>query len=116
MGHARTARRILGRSGRVHARRCDRRRIGTGERSALPVTLLDDRPATYRTLAREPMPRSSLSPWRFAARLAQREVRRRPGRTVLVALLGALPVGAMTVGSVLYRTTTDDWESTFERQ
>lgn len=80
------------------------------------MTLLDDRPATYRTLAREPMPRSSLSPWRFAARLAQREVRRRPGRTVLVALLVALPVVAMTVGSVLYRTTNDDWASTFERQ
>ncbi|NLA34413.1 MAG: hypothetical protein GX868_01855, partial [Actinobacteria bacterium] len=64
----------------------------------------------------EPVHRSLVSPWRFAARLARREVRRRPGRTVLVALLVALPVIAMTVGSVMYRTTNDDWASTFERR
>ena len=46
----------------------------------------------------------AVAPWRFAARLARREVRRRPGRTVLVALLVAVPVFGMTVGGVLVRT------------
>src|SRR3546814_16075213 len=37
-------------------------------------------------------------------RLARREVRRRPGRTALVALLVALPVAAMVLAAVLIRT------------
>lgn len=41
---------------------------------------------------------------RPAARLARREVARRPGRSVLVALLVAVPVAAMLVASVLVRT------------
>jgi putative ABC transport system permease protein len=41
---------------------------------------------------------------RPAARLARREVARRPGRSVLVALLVAAPVAAMLVASVLVRT------------
>jgi putative ABC transport system permease protein len=45
-----------------------------------------------------------LSRWRFASRLAGREVRRRPGRTLLVVVLIAVPVFGMTVGSVLVRT------------
>jgi putative ABC transport system permease protein len=45
--------------------------------------------------------------WRFAARLARREVRRRPGRTFLVMLLVAVPVFGMTGITVLVRTDTD---------
>jgi putative ABC transport system permease protein len=45
-----------------------------------------------------------LPAWRFASRLARREVRRRPGRTLLVTILVALPVLAMTIGSVMART------------
>ena len=40
----------------------------------------------------------------LAARLARREVRRRPGRTALVALLVALPVAGMVMSVVLFRT------------
>ena len=42
--------------------------------------------------------------WRVAARLARREVRRRPGRTALVAALVALPVAGMLVAVVFMRT------------
>jgi putative ABC transport system permease protein len=49
-----------------------------------------------------------LAAWRFASRLARREVRRRPGRTLLVVILVALPVLAMTLGSVLARTNDAD--------
>lgn len=41
--------------------------------------------------------------WRFAGRLARREVRRRPGRTLLVMALVAVPVFGMTFGSVVGR-------------
>ncbi len=50
--------------------------------------------------------------WRLALRFARREVQRRPGRTVLVALLIAVPIMGMTLGSV-YAHTVDDsagWE------
>lgn len=53
--------------------------------------------------------------WRFAARLAGREVRRRPGRTLLVTVLVAVPVMAMTVASVLVRTGADPWAERFIR-
>lgn len=52
-----------------------------------------------------------LSRWRFASRLARREVKRRPARTVLVVALVAIPVMAMTLGSVLSRT--NDGEDSF---
>jgi putative ABC transport system permease protein len=73
------------------------------------VTLLDERPST-EPLARPPV-RTSWSPtasWRLAARLARREVRRRPGRTLLVTLLVAVPILAMTIGAILVRSNTDD--------
>lgn len=41
---------------------------------------------------------------RVPLRIAQREVRRRPGRTALVALLVALPVAAMTISIVMVRS------------
>jgi putative ABC transport system permease protein len=49
-----------------------------------------------------------MSTWRFAGRLAWREVRRRPGRTALVALLVAVPVLAMTFVSVLARNFVEE--------
>ena len=58
---------------------------------------------------------TSTSAWRLAARLARREVRRRPGRTALAALLIAVPVCAMTIGSVMVRSERDDWASHFHR-
>ena len=46
----------------------------------------------------------STTQWRLSARLARREVFRRPGRTVLVVLLVAVPVFCMVAGSALVRT------------
>lgn len=43
--------------------------------------------------------------WRVPVRLARRDLRRRPGRTVLVALLVAVPVTALVLMSISYRTT-----------
>ena len=54
--------------------------------------------------------------WRLAARLARRETRRRPGRTVLAGLLIAVPVMAMTIGSVLARTENNGWADQFARR
>lgn len=45
--------------------------------------------------------------WRLSVRLARREVRRRPGRTALVALLVAVPMFAMTIGSIVVHSNTD---------
>lgn len=50
--------------------------------------------------------------WGMALRLARREGRRRPGRTVLVALLVGLPVAALAITVVLMRTNTltaEEW-------
>ncbi|MFV0306487.1 MAG: FtsX-like permease family protein [Desertimonas sp.] len=46
------------------------------------------------------------SPWRLAARLARRELGRRRARMVLVVLLVALPVAAMTLGAAFIRSNT----------
>jgi putative ABC transport system permease protein len=54
--------------------------------------------------------------WVLAARLARREVRRRRGRTALVVALVAIPVIAMTIASVVYRTTRDTSADLFARQ
>jgi putative ABC transport system permease protein len=48
--------------------------------------------------------RHSPAAYGLAARLARREVVRRPWRTLLVALLIALPVAGMTAAVVLFRT------------
>lgn len=55
------------------------------------------------------------STWRFAARLARREVRRRPGRTALVAALVAVPVLAMTFALIVATTQADNAQERFER-
>jgi putative ABC transport system permease protein len=82
------------------------------------MTLIDDRTEVGRTPVRRAPAVRSASPtasWRFAARLARREVRRRPGRTILVMLLIAVPVIGMTVGSIVFRTTQND-EASFARE
>lgn len=50
--------------------------------------------------------------WKVPVRLARRDLRRRPGRTVLVALLVAVPVAALVLMSISYRTdhaNNDAW-------
>ncbi|NNE11443.1 MAG: hypothetical protein HKN41_04275 [Ilumatobacter sp.] len=80
------------------------------------MTLLDDPPVAHDAPVERPMTRrSEPSAWRLASRLARRETRRRPGRTALVAMLIAVPVFAMAVGSVLVRTNQDDWANAFVR-
>lgn len=76
------------------------------------MTVVDDRPVTASepTPVPVPSPERSWSPtssWRLSGRLARREVRRRPGRTLLVALLVAIPVFAMTLGSIIARSETN---------
>ncbi|MFZ4812018.1 MAG: hypothetical protein ACOYL9_11795, partial [Ilumatobacteraceae bacterium] len=78
------------------------------------MTLLDERPVSdgQRPDA-VPITTSSTGRWRLAARLARREVRRRPWRTVLVVLLVAVPVATLVVADIVYRTdrlrTTDQF-------
>lgn len=79
------------------------------------MTLLDDPAVATPVAARPAVRRRRVNRWRFAVRLARREVRRRPGRTVLVMLLVAVPVTAMTVGSVLFRTSVGRHELDFRR-
>lgn len=58
-----------------------------------------------------------MSVMRLPLRLARREVRRRPGRTSLVALLVALPVAAMVVSTALIHTGShtadEDWQRSY---
>lgn len=79
------------------------------------MTLLDERPTATEPSRPSEMRRSAASTWRFAARLARREVRRRPARTMLAALLIAVPVAAMTTGSLIARTNAGDWAADFQR-
>lgn len=84
----------------------------------MPV-ITDDRRADTVPVAPPPLRDRSAGPtWRLAARLARRETRRRPGRTVLAALLIAVPVMAMTLGSVLVRTgaAASSWQAQFDMQ
>lgn len=53
-----------------------------------------------------PIPRDrDRLPWRVAARIAWRDVRRKPGRTALVASLLALPLAVVTMWLVAYTTS-----------
>ena len=73
------------------------------------MTMLDDRPVDDLD---RPSPWSSaamssaaeVGRWRLAARLARREIRRRPWRTLLVVLLIGVPVAGMVVGDAAYRS------------
>ena len=51
-----------------------------------------------------PQPGRAGTPWRAAARLARRDVRRNPGRTALIAGLLALPLAIVTLWLVSYAT------------
>src|SRR3954468_14486563 len=78
---------------------------------------VDDRlgpPVFQRSATHGPTRRAGR--WRFAARLARREVRRRPGRTFLVMLLVAVPVFGMTVITVLVRTDNDSAAEIWARE
>ena len=67
-----------------------------------PIVALD--PEAPAPPARGPRRPSWLRGWKVPVRLARRDLRRRPGRTVLVALLVAVPVTALVLMSVTYRT------------
>ena len=70
-----------------------------------------------RAIVRPPEPAArTVATWRFATRLAMREVRRRPGRTLLVVLLILVPVMAMTIGDVIEHTQNDKWSETYRRR
>ena len=70
-----------------------------------------------RAIVRPPVPAArTVATWRFATRLAMREVRRRPGRTLLVVLLILVPVMAMTIGDVIEHTQNDKWSETYRRR
>ncbi len=78
------------------------------------MTLLDDRPSP---VSHRPQPGevrvTAAAPWRLAARLARREVRRRPWRTLLVVVLVAAPVAALVLADVTYRTDRLSAEARF---
>lgn len=84
------------------------------------MTLLDERPETDVTAMETNRARrvfsTPTSSWRFASRLARREVRRRPGRTILVMLLVIVPVIGMTVASIGYRSSLASRDTQGERQ
>lgn len=84
------------------------------------MTVVEDRPTVDSAASTPPVPvdrqASHFATWRFAARLARREVWRRPGRTLLVMLLVAVPVIAMTGASIIGRTTTESSTERFSRQ
>jgi putative ABC transport system permease protein len=80
------------------------------------MTLVADPPETNAApTSMSTSNRSSASAWRLASRLARRETRRRPGRTALVGILIAIPVAAMTLGSVIVRTQAEgrQWPNQF---
>ncbi len=82
------------------------------------MTLIEDRPVVDRPQPAS-RPERSTSPtasWRFASRLARREVRRRPGRTLLIMLLVALPVFGMSVAAITARTNDAAQGNSFQRQ
>ncbi len=57
-----------------------------------------------------------MSRLRLPLRLARREVRRRPGRTALVALLVAIPVAGMAIAVTLIRTDNLSLQEEWSRQ
>jgi putative ABC transport system permease protein len=70
------------------------------DRSDREVDDLDDGPVATLPLSLS----AQTGRWRTAARLARREMRRRPWRTALSMLLIAVPVAAMVVADVAYRS------------
>lgn len=85
--------------------------------TAIDSTELDDPADSVAPVRDRPPSRTAATPsWRLAARLARREVRRRPGRTALVMFLVAIPVAAMTFASVIARTIAEPPEAGFARE
>lgn len=81
------------------------------------MTLLDEPPVVTEPAVEQQRTVTAMpSEWRLALRLARRETRRRPGRTGLAALLIAIPVMAMTIGSVFARSESGSWPAQFERR
>ena len=81
------------------------------------MTLLDEPPVVTEPPVERPIvARSTPSAWRLALRLARRETHGRPGRTVLAALLIAVPVSAMTIGSAFARAESGSWPAQFARR
>ena len=70
------------------------------DRSDHDVDDLDERPVATLPVSLA----AQTGRWRTAARLARREMRRRPWRTALSMLLIAVPVAAMVVADVAYRS------------
>ncbi len=70
------------------------------DRSRFDLDDVDDRPVETLPLSLS----AQTGRWRTAARLARREMRRRPWRTALSMLLIAVPVAAMVVADVAYRS------------
>ncbi len=70
------------------------------DRSDREADDLDERPMATLPLSLS----EQTGRWRTAARLARREMRRRPWRTALSMLLIAVPVAAMVVADVAYRS------------
>ncbi len=74
------------------------------------MTMLDERPVDQLDRP-SPWSNAALSSaaeigrWRLAARLARREIRRRPWRTLLVVLLIGVPVAGFVVADVGYRSS-----------
>ena len=68
------------------------------------MTLLDERPEAPARAPIAPAGTSDTSRWRLPARLARREVRRRPWRTLLVVLLIGVPVAGLVLGDTAYRS------------
>lgn len=72
------------------------------------MTLLDESPVAAASVPMSPRPlvpgSASTGRWRLAARLARRELCRRPWRTVLVALLVAAPVAGVALVDTAYRS------------
>jgi putative ABC transport system permease protein len=69
------------------------------------MTIVEDRPVAFaRPAPLPPAGTSDTSRWRLPARLARREVRRRPWRTLLVVFLIGVPVAGLVLGDIAYRT------------
>jgi putative ABC transport system permease protein len=72
--------------------------------SATMTPVAEERLAPTRPHPLPPAGTSDTSRWRLPARLARREVRRRPWRTALVMLLIGVPVAGLVLGDIAYRT------------